>query len=206
MTTTQDVLFQYISHEPGSTGVVILAVGVVYGFYGFRLFVPLLGVTWAALGAVGGLLLGGATGLPMVLTGTGLAAICALVAISARKVGAAGACAATWGLLGWYLADQMGGEPLWRIACGGSGALLGGLFALLCYRTMTVLLTTMQGAALIVVGFIGAASAFVPTFGGTFVDMARRFGVLGPIMLLVVAVTAYSYQALQRQGDVRMQG
>lgn len=203
MPSAQDWLLNQIAHQPGTTGLVIFAVGVIYGFHGFRLFTPLLGLTWAGLGALVGLILSSTLALPPIPTVAGVALVCAVAAFNAHRGAAVGACAAVWGLLGWYLAEQLGGELMVRIVCAGSAGLLGGLFAFLCYRTMTVLLTTMQGAVLMVIGMIGVSNAYLPTFGTTFLTMADRIGVLGPAMVLVVTVTGYSYQAVQRQGDVR---
>lgn len=203
MLDVQDSLFRWAAAQPAATGLVLFGTGLVFGFFGFRMFSLLLSVSLAALGALAGLLAGDAAGLPVDMTAVTGALVGGLVAVSWRPGATALACGATWGLLGAYLLIQFGFKgwpvPTALLVCGGLGA----LFALLCPRTMQVVLTTLQGATLLVVGFVAVSSQMLPSVGGTFRAWADDWSLLVPGLLAMVAITAYSYQAMNQQGDIR---
>ena len=67
---------------------------------------------------------------------------------------------------------------------------------------MTVVMTTLQGTVLMIVGFVGAASELAPSVGLTFRDWADGQSLLVPILLLMLFVTAYSYQSSAQRGDI----
>jgi hypothetical protein len=70
-------------------------------------------------------------------------------------------------------------------------------------RAMTALLTSIQGGALMLLGFAGAARAVIPAVGATIVGWTEHRSLVPPILLLMLSATGYSCQANQRRGDIR---
>ncbi len=81
---------------------------------------------------------------------------------------------------------------------GGVGLLL----TLISRQAMTLLVTTVQGAGLVVTGFVCVSSAAMPSLGNTFRSMAHEYGVIVPVLMTMLCVTGFSYQSAARQGDI----
>ena len=201
MHTHQDAILRWISGEPGMTGVVVLAIGLVYGFYGFYFFKPLLALTCGVFGWLLGGTAAVAVGLEPVLVGLVIAVLAGGIAFQQHQVATAVASGGVWGILIGYLSEQFGFPPMWQLALAGTGGGFGIVFALLCYRTMTVVLTTAQGAMLMFIGLVGAAAEFMPQIGNTFRLWAASWSILGPVVMGMLVVTAFSYQSVRRQGN-----
>jgi hypothetical protein len=109
----------------------------------------------------------------------------------------------TWGVLGGYLATQVGvkGIPMW--IAGGLLGSAGTVLALVCRESMAVILTSLHGASWMILGFAGLAAVLMPLVGATFKNWASSQSLVVPILLLMLVVTAYSFQANERQGDIR---
>jgi hypothetical protein len=113
------------------------------------------------------------------------------------------ASATLFGLMGYYLSAQFGLPAQGAWVAGGLTGLLGGLFACLCRRAMVVTLTSLQGVLLIIVGFVTVSTCLVPEIGLTFRQWASSQAVVVPVFLAMLFATAYSYQAMHQQGDIR---
>ena len=109
---------------------------------------------------------------------------------------------ATWALLGGYLADEFSlpGDLVWIAfgLCGGIATVM----AVLCRRAMTILLTSLQGAALTVVGFVGLSATLLPSISTTFRAWSDGRSLVVPVLMGMLATTAYSCQANLCQGDI----
>ena len=196
-------LFRWAAGQPAMTGAVILAAGLVYGFFGFRLFRFLLGVTCALLGWMTGCVLGAAGGLPPVAVGLLGALVLGAFSAKCEKPAVALASGTVWGMFTCYLGSQFG---LPREVALIGAALVGGLgvfFSLVCYRTMRVVLTAMQGVALMVVGWVSFSTQLCPEIGVTFRAWAAGQALLVPVLMMMLFVTAYSYQVMHQQGDIK---
>ena len=79
---------------------------------------------------------------------------------------------------------------------------MGLVLGLVSREPMAILFTTLQGAGLTIVGFVGLSSTVLPTLGQTFRQMAGNNGLLVPVLIVMLTVTGYSYQASSRQGDI----
>jgi hypothetical protein len=145
--------FRWAAAQPALTGVVIMGAGFLYGFYGSRLFRLLIAATCAGVGWLGGNVAGAfVDGVPPPAIGAVGAVLLGLMAAQMLRTGIAVASLATWGIIGAYLAGQFGlGRDAGLIAAG-LAALLGLAHALLDYRGTTLVLTTVQGAVMIVIG------------------------------------------------------
>jgi hypothetical protein len=203
VTDYQYLLFTWASQQSGLTGLVILLAGFLYGFMGFKMFPALLVLTCGGCGALFSLLVAALADFP-----ADLAVACGVIiggasAFAWRRPATMAVAALTFGALGCYLGAQLG-LPEWAVwTATGLCFTVGGLLALLCPRTMPVVMTVVQGAVLIVIGFVGLTTNAFPSFGYTFTAWAHSWRLLVPVLLTMVIVTAYAYQAMRQQGDVR---
>ncbi|MGE0480622.1 MAG: hypothetical protein AB7Q17_09135 [Phycisphaerae bacterium] len=198
----QDVVFQWASHQSGLTGAVVFALGLLYGFQGFRFFTFLLGVTCAFVGLLAGAWASNVFALNATVAAPSVAVALGLAALRWPRFGMYVACTATWALMARFFAEQIGFRPMAALALGLTGGGFGLMFARMCYRSMTVILTTTQGAALLVLGFVILSSAVAPSIGDTFRDWASSWSLLTPVMLGMAFTMTYSYQKMQQQGDI----
>lgn len=202
MTNYQQILFDWAAQQHALTGAVLLGLGLLSGFLGFRMVRFLLVVSTGGILAV-------VTGmvalkydlpvlLPAVATGLGGAFLGLLAARAAVTVNAA----LTIALMAAYIATQVGiqGNALWVIlALFAAG---GGTLGLISHRTMLLVITTLQGSVLMIIGVVGVASELAPSIGGTFCQWARTKSLIVPMLLTMVTTMAYSVQVSKRQGDI----
>lgn len=203
MLTIQNQVFSWAAQQATGTGALLLALGLFYGFMGFRFFRILQLVAAAAVGYLAGLITADAAGMDATLTGSACGVALSLLTLVWHEGGVWLIAAATGALLGLFLGQQFGFPPQIVLVCGAGVAGLGVLFVWLCRRSTQVVLTTAQGAMLTIVGFVAFTSAAIPTIGETFRAWAAEQFWLTPLLLTMVAITAYSYQSMVQQGDMR---
>lgn len=203
MPNLQRELLKWAADQPALTGLVILAGGVLFGFFGFRMFRFLLGLTCAGLGWFVGTAAAIVGDLPAYWLGPVGAVAFAGLSLRWVKPATGLASGTTWALLGYYLPYQLHLPQEIAWLCGGIAGLFGMLFAFFCYQTTTIILTTVQGVVLMIVGFVAATTQLMPSIGVTFRQWANRQALLIPALLAMLAVTAFSYQAMRQQGDIR---
>ena len=203
MPNLQTEIFGWAAAQPALTGVVVLAAGVVYAFFGFRVFRFLLGVSCAGLGWAIGATAAALAHQPIGLPGLILAVLAGAVSLKWEKPGVIAASGATWGVLGIYLAVQVHVPEVGALITGGFAAVLGALFGWLCFRTTRVILTTLQGTVLMILGFVATSTHLLPAVGVTFRQWASSQSLVVPIFLAMLFAAAYSYQAMHQQGDIR---
>ena len=107
------------------------------------------------------------------------------------------------GALGYYLATQVGFHSAAWWTCTLTGGGLGLALAWSNKRAMPLVVTSVQGVALMIVGFVGLSNALLPSLGITFLEWAADWSLLVPAMLGMLWVTAYSCQTNTQQGDIR---
>lgn len=204
MPDMQRLAFDWVVHgaQPGLTGAALLAVGLLYGLCGYRLIRVLVVVCVAVLGLLGGLVAVAFSGLPAGIVLPLAAVLGGLAAVKWPVPAIVLTGGATWGLLGGYLGAQFGLSDTTACVLMGVLGVGGAVLTLVSRAPMVVLFTTLQGAALMVLGFVGVANDLLPTLGSTFRALAGRNGTVVPVLLLMVTVTAYSYQASARKGDI----
>jgi hypothetical protein len=199
----QRMLFDWAAAQSGLTGLAILVGGLLYAFCGFRLIRYLLAVPAAGLGAFLGLHAWTYQPQLPVWMFVGAGGIVGGVAAFAIPAATVAVCSgATWGAVGGYLAVQLGAGPLPAAIALGVCGIVGVVLGLISRAPMIVLFTTLQGAALLVIGFVGVASAVLPSLGGTFRALAQSQSLVVPTLLGMLTVTGFSYQASARQGDM----
>lgn len=199
----QDAVFRWIATEPGSLGLLLFALGGVYAFVGFRFHRALLALSCGFFGWIVGALFASVIGQPIGIPGLVGFGMGAVIGGGVPKAASAVVNGVVWAGLGAYLLDQFGFEQTWLLAGGAVAGGLGASFAALCQRTTPVVVTTLQGVVLLVVGLVGFTSDYFPTFGDTFRGWAASWSLLVPILMVMFAVTAYSYQELHRVGNTK---
>ena len=85
---------------------------------------------------------------------------------------------------------------------GGIGLFLGFALSYGGSRSLPILVTTRQGAMILMLGFVGLADLFAPTFAETFVRWSGHWMIV-PTLLGMLVVLGYSVQANAQQGDIR---
>ncbi len=203
MVDFQRLLFDWVSYQPAGTGFVIFLAGFVYGFLGFQMFKALLVLATLFFGGLCGAIVAMLGGVPVELGGACGAVIGGAMAYAWSKAATNLVSGITCALLSAYLGYQLGLPDWAKLTALGVGGGLGCMFAVLCPRTMPVVLTVLQGAVLLIVGFVGVATHVIPSLGYTFTAWAASWSLLVPAMMVMIIVTAYSYQAMQQQGDMR---
>jgi len=202
----QQFIFNWVAAQSALTGTVIAAAGVVFGLYGFRMLRFLVGLSCAGLGYVGGVLLAGLIQMPELTVVPVLALGGGVFGLLMPSPATILANAATWAVLGAYLTAQFGFPTTAGVVAGCLLGCAGGVLAVLNRRTMVVLMTSVQGAALFIIGFVGLASALMPSVGITFRQWSRHQSLVVPILLLMLVLTAYTCQVNARQGNLRTGG
>jgi hypothetical protein len=198
----QKLIFDWAAAQPAATGAAIFAAGLLYGFCGFRMIRPLLVVPAAAAAAwLGDLLTVFVDVSPPMATGLG-AVVGGAAAVLAPHVTVVVISGFTWAVLGGYLSWQFGLSDTTCLVVVGVAGLAGTVLTMLSRQAMTVLLTTLQGAVLMLLGFVATSSAAMPALGSTFRNLACEQSVVVPVLLAMLTVTAFSYQATARQGDI----
>jgi|GEM_PF-6476746 len=183
------------------TGLVLLVAGLVAGCHGLRIIRFLLVVICSGIGFGAGLALGETVGIYPQATAIPGAVVAGMSAVAWPRHLAVLANAVTWGGLAAYLAAQLGlkGAPAWiGIALLASGGLVLGIVS---PRAMGMIMTSLYGAALFVLGFFVVADTLVPAIGSTLRGWTSGRSLFMPILLCMLATTAYSYQANCKPGD-----
>lgn len=206
MPNYQKILLDWIAGQSGLTGLVVLGAGLLFAFFGFRVVRLLLVLLLAGLAYWGAAVLAPMMELPQMIVSVAAAVVCGAMVLAWPKQAAILAHAVTWAGAGAYLARQCGLNPPWLWVVLGLSGCAGLVLGLLSRRFMAVLLTSLHGSALVLLGFVGIATAVLPAVGETVRRFAGGQSLLLPVLVAMVATTGYSYQAMVQRGDMRMGG
>ncbi|MBK8913045.1 MAG: hypothetical protein IPM64_00345 [Phycisphaerales bacterium] len=203
MPDMQRELFTWVTHQHGTVGLALFALGMLYAFMGFRFYAAMTALSCAFIGWMVGAFTAPIAEMDPLIGGIAGGVAGAGLAVASRRGAAMVAAAATWGALVCYLLHQVGVMPPTLTAATAVGAILGCGFVCFCRHAPIAVNTALQGVMLIVVGWVGLSTAFVPSIGRTFVVWASGWEMLVPGLLLMLFVTGYSYQAMNLRGDIR---
>ena len=195
------MLFEWVAGQPGITGAVILAAGLLSAFYGVRMIRLLLVVYCGGIGYMAGGIAAGLADLPPA-TAVGGCLFGAIVALAWQDAATVLASGATWAVLGAHLAEELDLRDylVWSVM--GLGGGIAALMTILCRRSMTILLTSLHGAAMIIVGFVGVTATFLPSVSATFQAWASGGSTLVSLLIGMLVATGYSCQANFCQGNI----
>lgn len=202
MTDFQQVIFSWVTSQPAATGAVLLAAGLLSGFLGFRMIRFLVVLSCGGLGGLAGAFAAGLAEYPLAIPAVAGGFFGVVAGLAWPRVALAVSAGGTLAFMGSYLAMQLGfrGNGVWITfaLCGAAGTALG----LLSRQTMALVSTTLQGAVLMIVGFVGLSNGLLPSLGATFQSWARGSSMMVPLLLTMVTATAYSVQCSKQQGDI----
>ena len=201
----QSLIFRAAAQWSEATSLVVFAAGLLYLLQGFRFARFLLPVTCIGGGLVLGGIAIGMVGLPPLLA-IGVAGGLGLLALLRYSVGLKLASAFTSGALAQYLAVQFGLMPDIVLVVAIAGLLAGFSLYWVFRRSLPIFVTMLQGACLLVVGFVGITSGLVPSLGLTFQDWAGRIPMMVPALLVMLCALGYSVQANAVRGDMEVGG
>jgi hypothetical protein len=201
----QGLIFRSAARWPEAISIVAFGVGLLYALQGFRFARFLLPVTCVGGALAVGTIAASATEVPLEAI-IAAAAILGTVTLLRFRLALVFSSMFTGGALCQYLAVQVGIDPKISLFVGGVGLAIGGALFWVCRRSLPILVTIVQGAGLLVVGFVGLSAALVPTLGLTFVEWATRLPLMVPTLMVMLSVLGYSVQASSYQGDVKSGG
>ncbi len=194
--------FDWVASQAVLTGAVILAAGLLYTLYGFRMIRCLLVLSAGGLGCLIGLPLAAILNMET-MTILPVTGICTgLGALIWPRAGVVFCSATTWAGYISYIAAQLTSNPNTVWVAAGIGGCTGFVLAVLSRQAMSVGLMSLHGALLTALGFVGVMSAALPAVGATFRSWADQPFVV-PGILAMLAATGYSIQEMHRQGDIR---
>ncbi len=198
----QHELFEWMASQPGVTGLAVFALGLLCALTGFRMRRFFVTVGAGGLGALLGVVAASILAVPPM----GLAALGSVVggglAVFRPNAMTVITGTAAWTGLGYYLANQLRFPESVALMTTLVAGVLALVLTLVSRPTMTLLCTSVVGSALMVLGFVGLASAAIPSLGGTFCTLADRQAIVVPVLLGMMVITTFSYQANARRGDL----
>lgn len=197
----QSLIFRSASRWSEVTSLVVIAVGLLYTLQGFRFARFLIALSCAGAGLAAGGAVANMLNLPLVVA-LASAGVLGIAALARFRWGLAVASTFTFGALAQYMATRIGLSPSPTLIIGGLGLVGGASLIWVCRRPLPILVTMVQGAALILVGFVGLTSAVAPTLGTTFVTWTTEYSLMAPAFMLMLCVMGYSAQANAYQGDI----
>ncbi|MDX2197358.1 MAG: hypothetical protein SF069_00125 [Phycisphaerae bacterium] len=202
MVNYQTQVLAWVSQQGGATGIAVFMLGFAYAFYGNKMLPGLLAICCAGIGWVGGMVLGELGHFPgPVAAALAMIAFAAIGAMRPR-IGVAIGATVVAAVLGAYCTNLFGAPPQVSLATIGVGAVLGLTLSFLAPRTVPLLLTTVLGTALLLIGFVGAATQFLPDIGQTLREWSATYAAVFPMLGGMLAVAAYSFQSMQQRGDM----
>jgi hypothetical protein len=199
----QEIIFGWVAHQGGLSGAAIFAAGLLAAFHGVRLQRLLIVLLCAVCGYGLGDVLSAWTDWPPLLVIAAATLASAATALVWPRPTTLVASGLTWALLGAYLASQLGSSG--PISCA-LAALLGSaatVLTIIARPSMTMLLTSLHGAAWMIVGCVGITADALPVVSETFRSWASNQPLVVIVLLGMLATTAYSCQSNALRGDLR---
>ncbi len=203
MVDVQRMVFDWAAMQPAAAGLALFGGGLVSGFMGYRLQRVLLGAVNVGVGCLLGWLVAKHFGYPVLLSALGGGALLGFIAVVSGRAALILAGGMLFSGLAGYLGLQLHLPELGVFVALGVGLLAGLGQAALCPRSMGVVLTTLVGAVLLVVGFVSLTAALIPSLGSTFRVWASSWSLVIPVLMGMLVVMCWSIQATAQQGDLR---
>jgi hypothetical protein len=201
----QSLIFRSAGQWSAVTSLVVVAIGLLYTLQGFRFARFLLPLACAGGGLALGAILAAVADLPVSVAGV-VAAVLLIVTLLRFRVALMLSSALTFGAAGQYLAVQLGMRPQVSLIIAGIGLAVGFGLVYVCRRTLPIIVTIIQGAGLLVVGFVGLSTGLVPSLGVTFADWSGRLPLMVPVLLMMLCTLGYTVQVNAYQGDIESGG
>ncbi len=199
----QSLILQNALLWSAPTAAVCIGIGLLYLIQGFRLARVLIALACASGAALAGYLVSQETDGVGLFPGVLAGLLLAILSLVRFRLGVIACSMLTFGLYGFYLTNLFGFSrsvvPAAGLICAG----IGGFMFLVCVRALPIVLTSLAGSAVMLLGFVGLAANFAPSLASTFVNWATTWVAVVPVFLLLLNVTGISVQSNAQQGDVR---
>lgn len=202
----QENLFRWVGSQSQATSLIIVAAGLLFALQGFRFARFLFAFTAGGAGFLIGAALAAVLALPAPPAAILSGALLGALALFRFSLGACISAMFIFGMLGANLVARFSADPNSVLFGMGVGCLAGLSLRWISARTMPIIVTTVEGAALLIVGFVGVTGALAPSLATTFVDWSQTIPLLTPAMMVMLFVLGYSVQSNAQQGDVRTGG
>lgn len=202
MVDVQDLAFRWASYQSVATALALLAIGLLSLLQGFRFARFLLAVTTGGGGFLFAYLGASLIGTPPLAIAAGVGAVLGALALFQFRVGIVLSSGVVFAVLAHYLAGRFIADPLYLLIAGAVGGAFGLAMKWICYRHLPIILTTTQGAAVLIVAFVGLTSDLAPSLASTFVEWSGRIALMIPVLMTMLFVLGYSVQANMQQGDM----
>lgn len=206
MVDVQSVVFRWAQQQTEASALVVFILGMLFGLQGFRFARVLLALVCGAGGFLLGAMAGVVLGVTPELVSLPLAGILGAAALWKYRFGVSLASTFTFAALGHYVSTRFDAMPSTVLITWLVGGFLGLSLYHLHVRQTPILVTTILGAALMIVGFIGLASGLAPSLAETFVATADSYRLMVPVLGIMLCVLGYSVQANAWQGDIKSGG
>ncbi|MBI5863462.1 MAG: hypothetical protein HZB38_02910 [Planctomycetes bacterium] len=202
----QNLAFYWAGGQSAATALVIFALGLLFSLQGFRFARPLFALTAGAGGFVIGALLARAAGVPAFPVAAGAAGILGCLGLVRFRLGVMISSTFVFATLVQYLVARFSQSSTNLLIALVFGAALGMSLRWVCLRSLPIILTVIQGAGLLVLGFVGVTGNLAPSLASTFCEWSRTIPLMIPVLLVMLFVLGYSVQANQAQGDLTSGG
>lgn len=202
----QVIIFRDASMWSTGGSLFVFLAGMLFCLQGFRFARFLLTVTCAGIGFFLGTIGGKIADIDPVIAGAACAVGLGVVSLVKVRAGIAISSIITFAGLFQYLAVRFGFYPDQTLICGAFGAAVGIGAPFMFRRSMTVTLTSLQGACIAIIGFVGLANRLAPSLAETFIGWADRVSLMVPLLYAMLVTLGVSVQANQKQGDLESGG
>ena len=189
----EDQIWEVVASWEAYTACALLAAGIIFAIYGWRISKVLAVINFAAIGGFLGHYLAGLVSIHDLTSTLGLAIILAGLCVWQTRYGVSLLAGGAGGILGAALAYSIGlDKPLI-----GAGFLLGfvtfALLAFIIYKVAAVLYSSVQGSALVVAGTLSLLST-QESIASRLPEALRNHVYLLPIMLAVPTIASIIIQ------------
>ncbi|RMF81901.1 MAG: hypothetical protein D6744_06605 [Planctomycetota bacterium] len=202
----QAMLFRSAATWSAATSSFVFLLGMLYCLQGFRFARFLLALTCGGSGFVLGMVGGKIAGIDPLVAGGACALGLGVVSLQKLRAGVVISSIITFAAVFQYLAVRVGVYPDYTLISGAFGALVGAAVPFMFRRSMPVVLTTLQGGLIAIVGFVGLASRLAPALAETFISWSHHVSLMVPALYAMLVTLGVSVQANARQGDLQSGG
>jgi hypothetical protein len=199
----QTQLLTWAAGQPQSAAMILFVVGTAYTLQGFRFARIMIAIVLGVVGYAFGRGWTAANGMEEILLPLIFAAVPGALALLAFRLGLLMASLTTFALAVQFIGMQLGLAPIGLLVCLGFGAIVGALAYFLHRRVLPRLLTTMQGSVMMLLGFVGSAGSLLPRLADTMISTAADMPFAVPMLLGMLCVMGYCYQANLEDGDIQ---
>jgi hypothetical protein len=185
--TLEDRILETVAGWQAYTACALLAAGIIFAIYGWRISKVLAVVNFAVIGGFLGQYVAGRAGINELASTAGLAVVLGALCIWQTRHGVSLLAGGAGAILGAALAHSLGAADAWVW----TGVLVGfvtfALLAFIIYKVAAILYSSVEGSALVVAGALSLAST-QDFIAGPLSESMRSHVYILPIMLAVPTV------------------